>query len=114
VVLQGALALVLLYTHPIQQMLSNVGAILTFFAALVALSLFRVRFARKDLPPPAGASLAAAAIYVAFAVWTLYFGFRGATHLVAWLAVIAVVALAFYAVATRARLRASTAGPPAG
>jgi APA family basic amino acid/polyamine antiporter len=111
VVLQGALALVLLYTHPIQQMLSNVGAILTFFAALVALSLFRVRFARKDLPPPAGASLAAAAIYVAFAVWTLYFGFRGATHLVAWLAVIAVVALVFYGFTARFRQPQPTTQP---
>jgi APA family basic amino acid/polyamine antiporter len=103
VVLQGVLALVLLYTHPLQQMLANVGAVLTLFAALVAGSLFRVRFGRPDLPRPAPASLAAAGVYVTFAAWTLYFGFRGATHLVAWLAVIAAVALAFYAFTARFR-----------
>lgn len=96
IVLQGALALLLLYTHRLQQMLANVGAILTLFAALVALSLFRVRFSRPELPRPSRASLAAAALYVAFACWMLYHGFRGATHLLAWLAVIAAVALGFY------------------
>ena len=106
VMLQGALALVLLYTHPLQQMLANVGAILTLFAALVALSLFRVRFGRPDLPRPSFASLVAAAVYVAFAAWTLYFGFRGATHLVAWLAVIAAMALGFYAFTARFRQQA--------
>jgi basic amino acid/polyamine antiporter, APA family len=103
VVLQGLLALVLLFTHELQQILSNVGAILTLFAALVALSLFRVRFARPDLPRPSDGSLIAAAIYVAFAAWMLYFGFRGATHLVAWLVAIAVAALAFYGFTARFR-----------
>ena len=103
VVLQGVLALVLLFTHELQQILSNVGAILTLFAALVALSLFRVRFARKDLPRPSTGTLIAAGIYVAFAAWMLYFGFRGATHLVAWLAVIALAALVFYGFTARFR-----------
>ncbi|HEY7512261.1 MAG TPA: amino acid permease [Vicinamibacteria bacterium] len=103
VVLQGVLALVLLFTHELQQILSNVGAILTLFAALVALSLFRVRFARPDLPRPSAGSLAAAAIYVAFAAWMLYFGFRGATHLVAWLVAIAGAALGFYGFTARYR-----------
>lgn len=103
IVLQGALALVLLFTHHLQQMLMNVGAILTLFAALVALSLFRVRFARPDLPRPPLASLVAAGVYVSFAAWMLYFGFRGATHLLAWLTAIAAVALVFYAFTARFR-----------
>jgi APA family basic amino acid/polyamine antiporter len=111
VLLQGGLALVLLYTHQIQQILSNVGAILMLFAALVALSLFRVRFVRKDLPAPSNSSLVAAGIYVTFAAWTLYFGFRGATHLVAWLAVIAVVALVFYGFTARFRQPQPTTQP---
>ena len=101
VILQGTLALVLLFTHRLQQMLANVGAILTLFAALVALSLFRVRLARRDLPPPSFGSLVAAGIYVAFAAWALYFGFRGATHLLGWLVVIAAVALFFYGFTSR-------------
>jgi amino acid transporter len=103
VLLQGVLALALLFTHRLQQMLVNVGAILTLFAALVALSLFRVRFGRRDLPPPPRSTLVASAVFVAFAAWMLYFGFRGATHLVAWLAVIAAVALVFYATTARWR-----------
>jgi APA family basic amino acid/polyamine antiporter len=105
VLLQGALALGLLLTHRLQQMLVNLGAILTLFAALVALSLFRVRFGRRDLPRPPPSSLFASAVFVAFAAWMLYFGFRGATHLVGWLAVIAGIALAFYAVTARLRSR---------
>lgn len=103
VVLQGLLALVLLFTHQLQQMLANVGAILTLFAALVALSLFRVRFARPDLPRPSTGSLCAAGVYVCFAAWTLYFGFRGATHLLAWLSAIATAALLFYGFTARFR-----------
>ena len=105
VVLQGVLALVLLFTHELQQILSNVGAILTLFAALVALSLFRVRFARPDLPRPGTGSLIAAGLYVVFAAWMLYFGFRGATHLVAWLVAIAAAALLFYGFTARFRNR---------
>jgi len=82
------------------------------FVALVALSLFRVRFARPDLPRPANVSLAAAAVYVAFAAWTLYFGFRRATHLVVWLAVIAAAALAFYVFTVNRSPRATRPAPP--
>ena len=110
VVLQGVLALVLVFTHGLQQMLANVGAILTLFAALVALSLFRVRFFRPDLPRPSASSLVAAGVYVAFAAWMLYFGFRGATHLVAWLAAIAAVALFFYGFTARFRAAGRATG----
>jgi APA family basic amino acid/polyamine antiporter len=103
VLLQGALALVLLFTYRLQQMLANVGAILTLFAALVAICLFRVRLSRPDLPRPPASSLVAAGVYVAFAAWTLYFGFRGSTHLLGWLLAIAAVALFFYGFTSRFR-----------
>lgn len=101
VLLQSALALLLLYTHTAQQVLTNVGALLTLFAALVSVSIFRVRFAPTTLPRPSAATLAAAGVHVASAGYMLYFGFRGSTHLLLWVAVVAVVALAGYA-ATRA------------
>ena len=41
VVLQGLIALVILLTHTLQQVLANVGAVLTLFAALTALGVFR-------------------------------------------------------------------------
>lgn len=97
VVLQGTLAVFLLFTHTLQQVLQNVGGILTLFAALTALTLFRVRFGRPHLPRPPASSLLAAALYAVSAAWMLYFGFRSSTRLLAWLAVIAAIALSFYA-----------------
>lgn len=104
VLLQAALALVLLFTHTLQQVLTNVGAILTLFAALVSCSIFRVRFGRSSLPKPDGLTLTAAGVHVASAAFMLYFGFRGSTHLLGWIAGVTAVTLAAYA-ATVSRLR---------
>jgi APA family basic amino acid/polyamine antiporter len=62
VLLQSGLAILIILTHRLQEALQNVGAILALFAALTALSLFRVRFARPDLPRPPLISLAAAGL----------------------------------------------------
>jgi APA family basic amino acid/polyamine antiporter len=97
VLLQGALALVLLFTHRLQEILQNVGAVLTLFAALTAASLFRVRFGRPDLASPSTTGLTAAAFYVVSAATMLWFGLRGTSQLAAWLAVITVAALSYYA-----------------
>ncbi len=96
VLVQGALALLLLFTHGVQQVLVNVGAILTLFAALVALSLFTVRWRRPDLPRPSPGQLVAAGLYAGSAAWMLFHGFRGSTHLLAWVGVVAAAACCFY------------------
>jgi APA family basic amino acid/polyamine antiporter len=111
VLLQGAVALLLLFTHELQQVLENVGAILTLFSALTALSLFRVAWARPDLARPATSSLIAAALYVASAGWMLYFGFRDSTHLLWWVAAVAAAALAAYAVTRSVNMAASFRRP---
>ena len=103
VVLQSAFALVILFTHQLQQVLQNVGAILVLFAALTVMGLFRVRFGRNDPPRPSTLSLVAAAIYVLSAAYMLYFGFRGKTQLLGWMVVILLVALGAYAVTLAAR-----------
>jgi APA family basic amino acid/polyamine antiporter len=95
--LQGAVALVLLFTQRVQEVLMNVGALLTFFAALVALAVLRVPLARPDLPPPGRSALAAAAAFAGVASWMLYFGLRGSATLLAWMVAIAAAALTFYA-----------------
>jgi APA family basic amino acid/polyamine antiporter len=94
VILQGALALVLLLTQRLQQTLSNLGAILTLFAALVALALFVVPRTR-GLRPSATAR-GAAALYVLSAAWMLYNGLRAGTRLEVWLGLVVAAALAFW------------------
>ncbi len=94
-----------------------IGAVLTLFSALTALSLFRVRFGRRELPRPRPVSLLAAALYAALAGWMLYFGFstplrelasaaehpeRLWSNLVVWLLLVAAAALAAYEISARA------------
>ena len=97
-VLQGALALLILLTHPLQAMLQNLGAVLALFTALTAAALFKVRWGRVDLPRPSGAVLLAAAVFVVPSLALLGFGLRASWSLVAWLAVtLAFAAGAFHA-----------------
>jgi hypothetical protein len=104
VLLQSAIALVLVFTHTLQQVLSNAGAILTLFAALVSCSIFRERLRPTGRTRPNALTTACAALHVASAAVMLYFGFRGGSRLLllAWIGVVAAVALVAYR-ATAAR-----------
>ena len=102
--MQGLLTIALIFTHPVQQVLQNIGAVLTLFAALTCLSLFRIRFGRTGLPPPPAGALAASAIFAISAAWMLYFGLRSSPLLVAWIAVILFVALCAYQLTRQRRL----------
>ena len=97
-ILQAAMALLILSTHSLQQVLANVGAILTLFAALTSFTVFRVRFfpSTLQLQPPSTVTMIAAFVHVASAALMLYFGFRGSTHLLLWVAAVSVVALGAY------------------
>ena len=103
IVLQGVLSIALIFTHRLQQVLQNIGAVLTLFAALTCLSLFRIRFGRTGLPPPRLSALVAASIFALAAAWMLYFGFRSSPLLVVWIAVIGLVSLAAYQLTVRRR-----------
>jgi APA family basic amino acid/polyamine antiporter len=98
VVLQGAIAILIVLVQPFQHIMHDVAAILTLFTLLTVLSLFRVRFARKDLPRPTATRLAAAAVYSLLALWMLYYGFRAKTQLLLWVGIVVVVALGAYVV----------------
>lgn len=98
VFLQGALALLLLFTHDVRSVLSNVGAILVLFAALTVLGLFVARARGKDV---AVSALAAAAVYVASAGWMLFAGFQKTPSLLVWIAVVAVLGLVAFALTRR-------------
>ena len=63
VVLQGAIALVLVFTHEIKGMIDQIGVLLTLMSALTVLALFRV-------PRKAGVTaLTCAAVFIALALW---------------------------------------------
>ncbi len=107
VALQSGLALVLVFTHELQDVLQNVGAILTLFAALTMAGLFRAAAGKVTAEKPRPLALVAAAIYAGSTVFMLYtaigrwlkppFGKPHPEFLV-WIAVVTVVALVAWAV----------------
>lgn len=101
VLLQSCLAMLLLFTHTLQQVLSNVGAILTLFAALVSCAIIRERLRPTGLPRPGALVLMCASVHVASAAWMLYFGLRGGTRLLVWIAAVVAAGLAGYALTRR-------------
>ena len=99
IALQCVIALVILSTHTLQQALANVGAILTLFAALVSVSIFRRALGNEAAEKPDGLTLLAAAVHVASSAFMLYFGFRDSTRLLVWVALVVVAGLGFWALA---------------
>ena len=84
VLLQGAIALFLVFAYRLQEVLNNVGAILTLFSALTVFSLFWICFKRKEYPRPAFIVLVAACIYLMLSSVMLYFGFMKSPTLNLW------------------------------
>jgi APA family basic amino acid/polyamine antiporter len=111
IVLQCAVALVILWTHTLQQALANVGAILTLFAALVSASIFRRALSKDmDLEKPGALSLLAAGVHVASSAFMLYFGFRDSTRLLIWVVAVLAAGLTFWAIARPRGDRKEAAG----
>ena len=99
--LQGALSIILIFTHPVQQVLQNIGAVLTLFTALTALTVFRLRRERAGTIRASRLDLLAAFVYVTSAAWMLYVGLRHSPSLVGWIAVLLCISAAAYAVSPR-------------
>lgn len=102
IVLQGVVALVILFTHGLQEVLQNVGAVLTLFSGLTALSLFYVTWKRSDLPRVAPVRLVAAAVYVLSACFMFYTGLKRSSTFWIWAGAFFAIATVAY-VATRRR-----------
>ncbi len=102
VLLQGALALALLFTHDVRSVLSNVGAILVLFAALTVSGLFVAKLKGKD---PSPMSLACAAVYVVSAGWMFFVGFKNSVTLLAWVGAVALLGLGAFAMTRVAQRR---------
>ncbi|MBL8920301.1 MAG: amino acid permease [Myxococcaceae bacterium] len=75
VLLQGALSLAVLFTHELRTVLSNVGAILVFFAALTVAGLFKLAVKPMNGVRPTLVGLASAGLYLVASAWMLYVGF---------------------------------------
>ncbi len=103
VLLQGALALLLLFTHDVRSVLSNVGAILVLFAALTVGSLFVAKARARAGEGPSAGGLVAAAVYVLSAAWMFYAGFKSSPTLLAWVGVVAVLGLVAWLATKRAQ-----------
>lgn len=102
VLLQGALALLLLFTHDVRSVLANVGAILVLFAALTVSGLFVAKARGKD---PSLVSLACAGVYVLSALWMFFEGFKRSPTLLGWVGLVGLVGLAAYLMTKRAQRR---------
>ena len=74
--LQSSVAIGLLFTQTLIQMVQSVSAILMIFSGLIAFAVFWVRFRRPDLPRPSNVSLITAAIYMVAMVVLLYYGLQ--------------------------------------
>jgi APA family basic amino acid/polyamine antiporter len=107
VVLQGAIALFLIFAYQLGEVLNNVGAILTLFSALTVFSLFWVRIKRrKDIEQPSMPALAAALFYLILSGIMLYFGFKRSSTLNIWVgASILVTLIGYYVTRQRAAAR---------
>jgi len=77
VLLQGGIALFLVFVTQLRGLLGNVGAILTLFSALTIFSLFWICFKGKEYPRPAALVLIAGGFYLIVSIIMLCFGFIG-------------------------------------
>jgi basic amino acid/polyamine antiporter, APA family len=110
VILQGAIALFLVFAYQLQQILNNVGAILTLFSALTVFSLFWIRFRRKEFASPRPTALLAATFFLLLSGVMLYFGFKS-PDLNLWVGASILMALIGYFV-TKKRVAARNARVP--
>jgi APA family basic amino acid/polyamine antiporter len=101
VVLQGAIALFLVFAYQLQEVLNNVGAILTLFSALTVFSLFWVWLGRKSPQKPDGIALMAAFFFLLLSGVMLYFGFKKSPTLNLWVGASILTALVGYFVTKR-------------
>ena len=96
ILLQGSIALFLVLAYQLQEVLTNVGAILTLFSALTVFSLFWICFKRRKYPRPAPLILVVAGLYLVISVVMLYFGFSVSPTLNLWVGICILTALIGY------------------
>jgi len=96
IILQGAIAIIIVMVYQLQEVLSDVGAILTLFSALTVFSLFWVCFKRKEYQRPAPLVLIAGGLFLLISVVMLYFGFSTSWMLNLWVGICILATLTGY------------------
>jgi len=96
VVLQGGIALFLVFAYQLGEVLNSVGAILTLFSALTVFSLFWIRFRKINRMKPEFTALAAGLFYLMLSGVMLYFGFKKSPTLNLWVGASILTALIGY------------------
>ena len=101
VLLQSGLALLLLATHTLAELIGNVTVLLTLTSALTAASLFRVQLSSRWTEKPGWLPLAAAAVYVAMSIWMLLAVFIASATTLIWPAIVVVASSVAYLLSRR-------------
>jgi len=96
IALQSMIAMLLVWSQSLTQMLQSMGAILTIFAALTALSLFRVALDPRFTKKPGQIDMVAAAVYILASGILLFFGFQNSPNLLFWIGALSGISLGFY------------------
>ena len=84
VILQGVIALFLVFAYQLGEVLSNVGAILTLFSALTVFGVFWMYFRRRNSYKFSPVTLIAGIFYLVLSGVMLYFGFKMSGSLNLW------------------------------
>ena len=99
ILLQSALAIGLLHTNRFDQLMGNVGLVLTFSSALTVAGLFRARLDARHSLRPGALPLLAGAVYILGSTWALWKKLTMDPGSGLWLVAITAVTLVAYAAA---------------
>ena len=103
ILLQTALALILVFTYDILEAVVSVGALLMASSGMTCLAVFVIH-AREDLPPVSRAARVAAAVYALAMAWCLYAGRTVFGEKLAWAALLIVALATAFLIAERRRV----------
>jgi APA family basic amino acid/polyamine antiporter len=101
VLLQGAISLIILFTQNIQNILHDIGAILTLFSALTAASLLWVCYKRRGSIAVSPIKMTAAVVFIISTAYMFYYGLQANTNLLLWIVIIGVAASFCYYLSRR-------------
>jgi len=104
VILQGIIALFLVFAYQLGEVLSNVGAILTLFSALTVFGLFWMYYRGRDSLKFSPVTLIAGIFYLILSGVMLYFGFKMSGSLNLWVGACILASLIGYFLTRRKRV----------